>query len=108
MSPNDQFLLLLEEESEPRLERIGFSRTSIDLKGYATYEYSGIDSSVLLMYGPSDWHVEMVIAIGSNRYELKDLFQMPGEIKTKRHPQIQMLYKVRLPGASTFLNSPCG
>ena len=77
MTPNDQFLSFL-AESEPRLEQMGFTRANVRLKGSATYvEYSGINSSVLLMYGPSEWHVEMVITIGSQRYKFKDLLQFP-------------------------------
>ena len=77
MSPSDRFLTTL-EEAKPRLKEIGFVQKSVIRNGHATYvEYAGTDASVLMMYGPSEWHVEMVATLGEQRFELKDLLQIP-------------------------------
>ena len=69
------------KDIESELTDIGFSHLSTTKKGYATYvDYKSADNiQASFMFGPSDWHVELLLIKNGRKYELKDLLQIPHE-----------------------------
>lgn len=75
---SNEFFPELLIEVEPILLGMSFTKCSYIKKGYAYYvEYKKGDSIVKFMYGPSEYHVEMVIYIPNRKFELKDLLEIP-------------------------------
>jgi hypothetical protein len=67
------------KDIETQLTDIGFSHLSTTKKGYATYiDFKSTDKTqVLFMFGPSDWHVEIVFTTNDKKYNFGDLLQIP-------------------------------
>ncbi len=67
------------KDIESDLSDIGITHLLTTKKGYATYvDYKSADNiHVSFIFGPSDWHVELVLRKNGIKYELKDLFQIP-------------------------------
>jgi hypothetical protein len=79
------------KEVETRLTDIGLSHLSTTKKGYATYiDFKSTDKTqVSFMFGPSDWHVEIVFTANDKKYEFKDLLQIHAVAQWTRDNKFQ-------------------
>ena len=65
-------------EIEPTLLGIGFKPYSFERKGPAYYiRYKHDDTIVMFMYGPSDWHVEVVLLTAKGKFNIGNLMKFP-------------------------------
>ena len=73
---DDSFVTSL-KKAEYLLNRIGFTQSHFERKGYAVFtEYRKQNTKVKFMCGPSEWHVEMIIITPKGYFAFKDLLQM--------------------------------
>jgi hypothetical protein len=72
-----EFLSAL-ETIENTLLLMSFQKYSFHEKGYACYaEYKSNTCIVEFLYGPPEWDIEMIIYTSKDKFEFKDLLQIP-------------------------------
>ncbi len=79
------------KDLEKVLNDIGLSHLSTTKKGYATFvDYKGKDDTlVTFIFGPSDWHVEILLETNERKYALQDLLQIPSVTQWTRENKFQ-------------------
>lgn len=99
----DTFIHLI-KDMESELTHIGFSHLSTTKKGYATYvDYKSAENiHASFMFGPSDWHVELVLRKDEKNYELKDLLQIPSIAEWIRNSKFKEQTSNRIKDEITF------
>lgn len=78
MGSIDDFLELLNKEEHSLID-MSFRRLRVERKGlYAVYvSYEHGNTSVKFMYGPPEYHVEIVVYNSGERYGFNDLLDLP-------------------------------
>jgi hypothetical protein len=65
------------KEVEPILSSMGFKPHPYN-QGYPYYiKYKHGDTIIMFMYGPSDWHVEIVLFTAKGKFNIADLMKFP-------------------------------
>lgn len=64
-------------EIERVLSLMSFKKISFEEKGYAYFvKFQKKETTVLFLFGPSDWGIEMIINTTKGKYAAKDLLQI--------------------------------
>jgi hypothetical protein len=103
---NEEFLIAL-SRAEQALTEIGFTRDKYIEKGYAQFVYFKSKSAkVEFLFGPSDWHVDMIIYVSNKQYSFGDLLKIPAVLEwvnnnrykeeNGRHLQKEILWFIEL------------
>lgn len=75
---SDELFVKSLQEAEYLLNRIGFIQSHFERQGYAVFvDFNKQTTTVTFMFGPPEWHVEMIILTPKQRYAFKDVLQMP-------------------------------
>ena len=74
---NQKFLRAL-NSSEFALSEMGFEGPNYVEKGYAQFVYfNSTNVKVEFLFGPPEWHVDMLIYVSDKKYSLGDLLKIP-------------------------------
>jgi hypothetical protein len=74
---NEEFLAAL-NSSEDVFSEISFEKDRYIEKGYAQYVYyKNKNVKAEFLFGPPDWHIDMIIYVSNKKYSFADLLKIP-------------------------------